>query len=408
MKLDVTALRYLSKDDFRTLAGVEAGMKTHDMVPVEVINNLSNLRHGGSHKFVSNLARHKLVHHESKHYNGYRLTKLGYDYLAINALKNKGHIKGVGRQIGVGKESDIFLVQSADDEEIVMKLSCLGRTSFRNIKNKRDYKPTKGGSNWLYLSKLSSKIEFEFMSILYKNGFPTPIPMAHNRHAILMNRIPSAHPLNQITHIGNVPRAYDEMIDIIVRLGKAGLIHGDYNEFNMMMHSDTQELTMIDFPQMVSMSHPNARMYFERDVTCVKRFFRKRFDFISTRKPPSYDDVYNQRTGDLDVQIKASGFNKLAKAEMFDPVLEEDDKEEGEYEEEEGEKDDEEEEDYEYNDDPLAYLAMDYVHKDDMQRNQDSLSVATRPLPGCREDQREGRLFIHQSTKGNEGATEGP
>ena len=33
-------------------------------------------------------------------YDGYRLTYLGYDYLAIKALVNRGVIAGVGRQVG--------------------------------------------------------------------------------------------------------------------------------------------------------------------------------------------------------------------------------------------------------------------------------------------------------------------
>jgi RIO-like serine/threonine protein kinase len=35
---------------------------------------------------------------------------MGYDFLAIKTLVARGHISGVGRQIGVGKESDIFEV----------------------------------------------------------------------------------------------------------------------------------------------------------------------------------------------------------------------------------------------------------------------------------------------------------
>lgn len=35
---------------------------------------------------------------------------MGYDFLALKALVARGHISGVGRQIGVGKESDIFEV----------------------------------------------------------------------------------------------------------------------------------------------------------------------------------------------------------------------------------------------------------------------------------------------------------
>ena len=35
---------------------------------------------------------------------------MGYDFLAIRTLVARGHICGVGRQIGVGKESDIYEV----------------------------------------------------------------------------------------------------------------------------------------------------------------------------------------------------------------------------------------------------------------------------------------------------------
>jgi RIO-like serine/threonine protein kinase len=39
---------------------------------------------------------------------GYRLTYLGYDYLALKALSSRGVVNSVGNQIGVGKESGIY------------------------------------------------------------------------------------------------------------------------------------------------------------------------------------------------------------------------------------------------------------------------------------------------------------
>ena len=56
------------------------------------------------------LMRQKLVHHDNQKYDGYRLTSLGYDFLALKALVNRGAVSAVGRQIGVGKESDVFEV----------------------------------------------------------------------------------------------------------------------------------------------------------------------------------------------------------------------------------------------------------------------------------------------------------
>jgi len=52
---------------------------------------------------------------------------------------------------------------------------------------------------------------------------------------------------------------YNELMELIVKLANTGLIHGDFNEFNLVI-SDDGHVTLIDFPQMVSTSHENADM----------------------------------------------------------------------------------------------------------------------------------------------------
>ena len=51
----------MSSDAFRVLTAIEMGMKNHDLVPIPLIVSLSNLRHGGVHKILSDLLRDKLV-----------------------------------------------------------------------------------------------------------------------------------------------------------------------------------------------------------------------------------------------------------------------------------------------------------------------------------------------------------
>lgn len=55
----------------------------------------------------------------------------------------------------------------------------------------------------------------------------------------------------------NPEAVYSELMNLIVRLANSGLIHSDFNEFNLMI-DDQEKITLIDFPQMVSTSHPNA------------------------------------------------------------------------------------------------------------------------------------------------------
>ena len=84
-------------------------------------------------------------------------------------------------------------------------------------------------------------------------------------------------------------KVYDDLMSIIVRLASYGLIHSDFNEFNLMI-SDNGRVTMIDFPQMVSISHLNAEYYFDRDVQCIRDFFRRRFNF-ETDVYPKFADI---------------------------------------------------------------------------------------------------------------------
>jgi len=106
--------------------------------------------------------------------DGYRVNYKGYDYLAINVLLRRGKLAEVRQKIGVGKESDIFLCTGANGEDLILKVARLGRTSFRTIKNNRDYIGTRTQYNWLYLSRIASQKEFCYMQALHEAGFPTP------------------------------------------------------------------------------------------------------------------------------------------------------------------------------------------------------------------------------------------
>jgi RIO kinase 2 len=62
-------------------------------------------------------------------------------------------------------------------------------------------------------------------------------------------------------------------MSLLHRLAAKGLVHCDFNEFNLMVgRAPGEALTMIDFPQMVSVGHANAKELFERDVDCIVRW----------------------------------------------------------------------------------------------------------------------------------------
>lgn len=304
-----------------------------------MIERTARLRGGSSgvHKSISNLAKTGLIGRvkEAK-YDGYRLTYGGLDYLSLHTHSGKKDIYSVGSRIGVGKESDIIMVADNKGQQKVLKIHRLGRISFRTVKTNRDYLKKKQGGSWMYLSRLSAMKEFAFMQALKDEGFPVPEPIAQSRHTVLMSFIDDSYPLRQISAVPNPAGLYAELIALILRLAKHGLIHGDFNEFNILIKEERPEGTqdggddaanadadneamtltpiLIDFPQMVSMEHENAEMYFNRDVDCVKRFFQKRFRFINTEPGPFFKDAKKTVGKDgarrLDAAVEASGFTK--------------------------------------------------------------------------------------------------
>lgn len=333
MKLDTKAMRHLAPEDWRVLTAVEMGSKNHEIVPTAMIDKIARLRGGSSgvHKSISNLAKTGLIGRvkEAK-YDGYRLTYGGLDYLALHAYSSKKQIYSVGSRVGVGKESDIMMVADDKGQQKILKIHRLGRISFRTVKTNRDYLKKRQGGSWMYLSRLSAMKEFAFMQALREEGFPVPEPIAQSRHTILMSFIDDSYPLRQISAVPDPAGLYAELIAMILRLAKHGLIHGDFNEFNILIKEeradsdDGQEdstdaavtLTpiLIDFPQMISMDHQNAEMYFDRDVNCLKRFFERRFHFNSTEPGPFYKDAKKMVGQDgarkIDVAVEASGFTK--------------------------------------------------------------------------------------------------
>ncbi|KAH0612381.1 uncharacterized protein H6S33_010433 [Morchella sextelata] len=309
MKLDTHAMRYLSSEDWRVLTAVEMGSKNHEVVPTPLIAQISGLRGAsGVNKSISAIAKVGLIAKvKNAKYDGYRLTYGGLDYLALHSFSKRRTVYSVGNQIGIGKESDIFVVANDTGKQHVLKIHRLGRISFRKVKENRDYLRNRNSGSWMYMSRLAALKEYAFMKILHENGFPVPTPLDQARHCIVMELI-DAFPLRQLSTVSEPSTLYSSLMELILRFASMGLIHGDFNEFNILVYEDSLKPIVIDFPQMISTDHPNAKDYFDRDVQCIKTFFERRFRYTSDDDGPHWSDV--KRVGKLDIEVQASGFSK--------------------------------------------------------------------------------------------------
>jgi RIO kinase 2 len=303
-----------------------------------LITQIAAIRSGsGVHKSISTLAKINLIAKvKNAKYDGYRLTYGGLDYLALHTHMKSGTVYSVGNQIGVGKESDIYVCASPLGRSLVLKIHRLGRISFRTVKANRDYLRNRSSGSWMYMSRLAALKEYTFMQALRREGFPVPEPVGQSRHTVIMSLV-DAFPLRQISSVPDPAGLYAELISMIVKFAQYGLIHGDFNEFNILIeekrtaspsdpsaHNDEGEYTgpitliptIIDFPQMLSTSHPNAAYYFDRDVACIKRFFSRRFGFTSDEPGPYLDQSLKSMIKRLDVEVEATGFSKKMAKEL--------------------------------------------------------------------------------------------
>ncbi|VIO95503.1 RIO1 family protein [Brugia malayi] len=317
-RMNVAVIRYMEQEHFRVLFALEMGMRNHELVPLELIASISKIHRGAVSCSLINLAKHGTVAHErGKRYDGYRLTTLGYDILALKDLCSREVVGAVGNQIGVGKESDVFVGGDPKLNDLVLKFHRLGRISFRKLKEKRDYCKKRKSCSWLYLSSLAAAKEFAFLKALHDHNFPLPRPIDRCRHVVVMDLI-NGTTLCHVQKLNDVEGLYEKLMNIIVRLARYGLIHGDFNEFNIML-TEEEEPVLIDLPQMVSMDHTNAQFYFERDVNCVRTFFRRRFNYESELYP-NFDAM--TRKYNLDVEVSASGFTSRM-SKVYEKALEE-------------------------------------------------------------------------------------
>ncbi|KAJ9468413.1 Serine/threonine-protein kinase rio2 [Diplonema papillatum] len=320
VRLDPSLLRYLEHEDFRVLAAVELASRNHEIAPAMLVEKIAGLKAGGAKKRLRWLLKHNFLMHDKKYYDGYRMNYQAYDYLALKAFVNRKAITSVANKIGVGKESDVYLVGNDEGEEMILKIQRLGRTSFRSVNRNRDYKNGRSvrGESWYYLSRLAATKEYSFMVALHAEGFPVPTPIEQNRHCIVMSKI-QGYTLRNVAELMHPQRVFKDAIDLVVRFAQYGLIHGDFNEFNLMI-TDEEELIVIDFPQMASTNHPNAEMLFNRDIQCIHDYFRRKYKVeFPNYRPKLHVDTERQQS--LDKKVQATGYNKLEADRVLDSLL---------------------------------------------------------------------------------------
>ncbi|KAF7684314.1 Serine/threonine-protein kinase RIO2 [Astathelohania contejeani] len=274
MKLLSDAVWTISKEHLKILKKIESLLKTHELVPLDKLKK--SICGFAINEYLKDLVKNKFLHYENTIYTGYKLTISGNDCLAITGLRKQG-LEVMGSNIGIGKESDIYF-GVFQGNTVVIKLHRLGRTSFRDVKNKRDYYKVKNNS-WIEMSKTSARREYEFLNLF--KGLNVPKVYAYNRHAVVMEYLENYIPLHKCLEFDK-EAVYNNMVNFVKKLRDLGYVHGDFNEFNVMVNCDG-EIVVIDFPQCMKLGNDQAEEYLKRDFECIENYFKQKFNYCGAK-----------------------------------------------------------------------------------------------------------------------------
>ena len=266
-----TVMAELEPEDFYLLSGLEQGMRFSEWVNREKLPDYADMTEEETDYRLDRCSDRDLVERKTMQYEGYRLTFEGYDCLALRTFSERGTIEGVGAPLGVGKEGDVYEVQSY--RPMALKYHREGYTGFRKIHKERDYTSENNHISWFYTARKAAEREHEVLTDLYPD-VSVPRPVDQNRHAILMEKFEGV----ELARASFPPEQVVAVCDLVLRevrdAYEAGYIHCDMSQHNVAVAESG--VTVFDWPQAVATDHENAAELLERDVENVVSYFQQK------------------------------------------------------------------------------------------------------------------------------------
>ena len=209
-------------------------------------------------------------------------------YGALYKLVQDGYVEAFGGPISTGKEANVYealggrgaaeLLDKEDQPEVAVKVYRINASDFRDMRGYLDGDPRFEGIGSDKKKVVTAWVRKESSNLkrARRAGVRTPKPIAVERNVLVMEYLGTeegrAKRLSEV-HIENPETAYEVVKEYVRRLYDAGLVHGDLSEYNVVFHEG--QLYIIDLGQAVTIHHPNAEEFLERDCRNVANFFAR-------------------------------------------------------------------------------------------------------------------------------------
>lgn len=200
-------------------------------------------------------------------------------------LSSRDHFDELISPVMIGKESNVFLADTKDNEYVIVKIYRLHSCNFNQM-----YSYIKSDPRFLNLKNQRRLVIFKWVQREYRNmllareKINVPKPIAFLNNIIVMESIGNNKPASQLKD--DLPKNIEvfsrKVLDSVKDLASLGLIHADLSEFNILNYN--QKPYFIDFSQSTSVKDPNALSYLKRDLKNIVRFFKKHKVNINVEK----------------------------------------------------------------------------------------------------------------------------
>ncbi len=207
----------------------------------------------------------------------------------ILPLVTEGLVDEVVRQLMSGKEATVYIVRCGEHIRCAKVYKDANQRSFRNSTSYQEGRKTKNSRQARAMAKGSrygrqmqeeawQNAEVDALYRLAAAGVRVPQPYLCSDGVLLMDLVTDdeGQPAPRLNDLELSPETallyHAELVQQVVRMLCAGIIHGDLSEFNILVGRDGP--VIIDLPQAVDAAgNNNAEAMLERDVNNLTSYF---------------------------------------------------------------------------------------------------------------------------------------
>ena len=196
----------------------------------------------------------------------------------IFKLISEGYISGLESPISIGKEANIFSAKRKDGSRVIVKIYRLEACDFNRMYDYIKEDPRYGGIKGKKRKVIFAWVQREYRNLLIAReaNVSVPTPLTFKNNVLVLEFIGKADkvaPKLGVEPPKNQKEFFNKVIDNMKKLYKAGLVHADLSQFNIL--NNDGEPVLIDFSQATVLDSSRTEEFIRRDVRNVCNFFKK-------------------------------------------------------------------------------------------------------------------------------------